>query len=295
MAYFLCILSDGTTSIWEVERRHARKLSGGTYLSQFDAPSGQTVWDVMRAQASAWFEPPGFQPFHRIELGPGQFYPFIARPDAGGPADHSWCPSEHLAPDVLARSHGQLIALTRQLGEICQTAHPTRENFKVFGHEIRNLLILACTEVEAHWATVMRANGVTKHNLTRKDYHRLATPMGLRDFAVSFPRYPWMPSIRPFAGWGVRGRLRWYEAYNSAKHDREAAFHEATLLHAITAVVACAVMVEAQFGTHRALLHGSELRTFFAFERRPSWTPAKSYLPPHGRGWSAINEPALRR
>ena len=30
------------------------------------------------------------------------------------------------------------------------------------GYDIRNLLILACTEVESHWSAVLKANGLSK-------------------------------------------------------------------------------------------------------------------------------------
>ena len=43
--------------------------------------------------------------------------------------------------------------------------HPVQENFDAFSHEIRNLLILAATEVEAHWKGVLAdAYQAVKHD-----------------------------------------------------------------------------------------------------------------------------------
>jgi hypothetical protein len=293
VTYYLCRLFDGNESLWEIRGRVAKRVYGAVYIDRFEAQPGETIWDAIRAR-TGWFEPPGFEPFHRFGLAPGQYHPFIARPSDMGASGDTWCPSELFADDSLARSRGQLLALTRTLSEICQTVHPASENLRVFGHEIRNLLILASTEVEAHWTKVMRANGVTKSRLNRADYVRLATPMGLRDFAVDFPRFPWLSAVRPFAGWGRGGRLKWYDAYNHVKHDREAHFKEATLGHAFSAVVACVVMVEAQFGANKALLPGSDLPSFFRFSARPDWPISKFYLSDQGGGWQEVWEPNVR-
>lgn len=293
MTYYLCELADGTRSIWEVQRRTARRLSGFINIERFEAVGRSSIFDTIRAQ-TPWFEPAGHNPFHRIERGPGEFYPFIARPYDLGPYSEAWCPSELTEPDTLARSHGQLLALTRELGDICQVVQPTRANMGAFGHEIRSLLILACTEVETHWTRVMRANGVTKRNLDRRDYVRLVGPMGLREFSVRFPRFPWLAPVRPFAGWGRGGRLHWYDAYNRTKHDAERHFSDATLEHAMTAVTSCVVMAEAQFGTGKALPAGSDLPAFFQFEARPTWPASKIYLSRFGATWRAVNEGRVR-
>lgn len=293
MAHYLFRLPDGTLAVWEIGRRKARKVFGGTYLEAFDAPPGVSIWDEIRAK-TPWFEPPGANPFARVERAPGEHYPFIARPLEGLPADHGWSPSELTAADQLARARGQLVALTRRLGDICQVVEPTRRNAKAYGHEVRNLLILASTEVEAHWRIVMRANGVAKPVLTRNDYMRLAGPMGLRAYAVSFPQFPWLPAVRPFAGWKRGGKLRWYDAYNAVKHEREAHFPEATLERAILAVTAAVVMVEAQYGTHKAFEADGELRSFFRIEGRPAWPPAKVYLTPPDGVWRPVHEKSVR-
>ena len=83
-----------------------------------------------------------------------------------------------------------------------------------YGHEIRNLLILACTEIEAHWRGILNANRVKKDRYTTVDYVSLLDAMRLDKFSVNFPRYPWLRSRRPFEGWTSAAptqSLRWYD------------------------------------------------------------------------------------
>lgn len=61
--------------------------------------------------------------------------------------------------DYLASARSQLTSLARKLETICQTVQPSEKNLDVYGHEIRNLLILAATEAEMHWRGILTANG----------------------------------------------------------------------------------------------------------------------------------------
>lgn len=181
----------------------------------------------------------------------------------------------------------------RQLDRICQTVHPTPATFASFGYDIRNLLILACTEVESHWCGVLAANGVKGDRLSTNDYVKLCPAMRLGAYAVSFPSYPWLSPVIPFAGWGTTGKptqeLAWFDAYNSVKHDRETQFERGTLEQLLAAVSACAVMMFAQFGLLGGFGQRTELRSFFHFNSVPSWPLSDVYVSPYGaRGGSYI-------
>jgi hypothetical protein len=107
-------------------------------------------------------------------------------------------------------------------------------NFEAYGHEIRNLLILAATEVEAHWKGVLRAN--SQRADTTADYVKLLPAMKLNEYAVKLPFYPWLDAVKPFKGWSnskTTQSLAWYDAYNAVKHDRETEFEKGTLLRAL--------------------------------------------------------------
>ena len=66
-----------------------------------------------------------------------------------------------------------------------------------------------------------------------------------------WPSDPWIKPVAPFNSWDERSAtqtLPWYDAYNAAKRDRESELKRASLRLAFDAVVACAIMIVAQFG-----------------------------------------------
>ncbi len=191
---------------------------------------------------------------------------------------------------------GQLVSLMHKLTEICQTVHPAPSNFAAYGHEIRNLLILACTEVEMHWRGVLEANGQSG-KFTTHNYVALLDAMRLDEFGILLPHYPWMSEVKPFQGWDKARpteSLPWYRAYNAVKHDREGSFEEGTLSRAIDAVVACAVMLIAQFGEGEAFRWRTEFGYFFQVSTKPSWSISECYIHPyaeHSTGLRAVQYP----
>ncbi len=69
--------------------------------------------------------------------------------------------------------------------------------------------------------------------------------MRLNEYAIDFPFYPWLDAIVPFKGWSASAptkSLRWYDAHNAVKHDREREFARGTLGHAFEAVAGCVVI-----------------------------------------------------
>lgn len=209
-----------------------------------------------------------FRPFPR---GVGDFHPRIWRPGN--------CPTWMLAggeykesvsiggETTLRRSAVAAEVLVNQLSGLFRTVEPIPENSHVYGHEIRNVLLLACMEVESALTGVLRANSYVKHDnrgnpidrWNTTDYVKLLGPLRLRSFAVSMVHYPEYPTIFPFASWDAGSptkSLRWYDAYNSTKHDREQNFGEATLEFAIEAVAAVLCLIFAQFGPGNEHLSG---------------------------------------
>lgn len=255
--------------VWGVSQREAIRIGladakngAGTY---FKAEPGEDIWSVIRKRADAWFEPDGRNPFHKLDLPPGHYYPRIARPNDQHTNDSpGMYPGEIADQDIIALGRGQLSVLTRLLDRICETIHPEKSNLQVFGHEIRNLLILACTEVETHWRGVLVANGVSKKRYSTNDYVKLISAMRLNEYSITLPSYPWLSPFSPFRTWGTTGKptqeLPWYDAYNAAKHDRELSMHRANLQHAFEAVCGCVIMMAAQFGWPSGLGYGTLIR-----------------------------------
>lgn len=175
---------------------------------------------------------------------------------------------------IYSKAVNQLGVLKGALVELLRVIDPNTKNFNAFGTQIRNLLILACTEVESQWKGILRSNGYRSsgRDFNTNDYVKLLQPLRLNEYSVSLPLYPDCPPMEPFVSWSSlrpTKSLDWYDAYNSVKHDRELNFQEAKLQHAIQSVLAAAIMNVAQFGLREYWVE--EFGSFFRFESVPVW------------------------
>jgi hypothetical protein len=296
-------LDQTALEIWKITDDEAIRLGsqeGG--LWHYRRLTDETIWEAIRRQG-AWQRPDGSLPIHKLKVAPGHYFPRIARSIIPGPSSfakqRSWQPSLADNENAIAGANVQLSTLVRQVERVCETVHPEEPNLEAYGYDIRNLLILACTEVESHWRAVLKANGVSKDRWTTRDYVGLKDAMKLNEFEVSFPDYPWIKPVAPFKSWDERNAtqtLLWYDAYNAAKHDRESELKRATLRLAFDAVAACAIMIVAQFGE----IFGFDLgtsgrpRTFFWIRSGPVWDLADHYAEAFESGndkWTSVNYP----
>lgn len=216
---------------------------------------------------------------------PGEYYPRIWRRNA---------PSIACLPhfELILSSINAASSLFRNLDDVFQYVEPTDENKHVFGHEIRQLLLLACSEAEAQFKAIMRANHYDRGgswNIAR-DYFLLARPLGLDRCSVSLPRYPSLGFVDPFSEWTASSYspLCWYQAYNDTKHDRESNFGRATLENTIYALGAVFLLILAQTG-----IEGLQYLRYCPFSGGISeFDMEEHYLPPHvepGADWHAID------
>lgn len=99
-----------------------------------------------------------------------------------------------------------LLLLVERLDELFLYVEPEGTGLQAYGPRTRELLILACTEVENAWAGYMRLAGVapSRQGYTTNDYVRLSTPLFLDEFEVALRPYTQVPTIRPFQGWDSR-------------------------------------------------------------------------------------------
>ena len=232
------------------------------------------------------------------ELDAGDYYPRIWR---GGKhfknktGEHYPLPYVDELPylDSFVVALQQLEILFEDLTGVFGNVHPDSSNRTSFGSRIRNLLILASTEVECEWRAILEANGNTADRFTTNDYHKLSPILRLDEYNLSLRRYPHYPELCPFGGWDraqPTKSLPWYHAYNEVKHDREGAFEKASLEHAVSAVGACVILLAAQFGPHS--LKRFELRNIFEFVSVPVWPITQWYIDPVvGGSWRRVNFP----
>jgi hypothetical protein len=156
--------------VWELDGQTGRRIdivdkSGASHVR---LDPGETILEGLKRHYPARFcewEAVGRRPadygqrtpweLHALKLAPGEYYPRMARP---------WCTTPYNSPgscadfegykNQIASLRGQLAALIRRLQGVCENIHPCEDNFDAYGHEIRNLLILACTEVEMHFGSL---------------------------------------------------------------------------------------------------------------------------------------------
>lgn len=160
------------------------------------------------------------------------------------------------SPADLRVAEQRLLLIIQRLDEILLYVEPTEESKAVFSHKTRELLILACTEVEAYWKYYLDKAGLTPsgQGFRTSGYIQLKEPLHLAEFEVAFPRYESVPPIWPFADWDQdkpSQSIEWYSQYNATKHDGLNHLKSATLLACFQAVAANVVMFSVRFGPHR--------------------------------------------
>ncbi|MCC6525654.1 MAG: hypothetical protein IT373_23595 [Polyangiaceae bacterium] len=215
-------------------------------------------------------------------LAPGQVYARMQRIPLGMTYRDA-PPLAHLHSEACAATLRAGSFLVDLLRELFRHAEPSPANDNCFGQATRQLIVLACTEVEAGLRAALRANDTSvsaDRRLSMNDYVRLRDPMRLGEWSVALVLHPGYPTIRPFESWNSATptqSLEWYDAYNAIKHDRESAISRASLKHAIQAVAAAVVVAAAQFGSEVV----ASFRNFEEFSvRAPKWSYTELYVPP---------------
>jgi hypothetical protein len=282
--------------LWQFDEQTATRMDltnpemgVGTF---FSAEAGEKIWDCIRRQ-TPWTDPERL--FHAMTLGPGEYYPRIARPLALARAPSLWSPSFNVEKTYVASMRSQLTSLARKLQTICQTVQPSESTLAVYGHEIRNLLILAATEAEMHWRGILIANGAPRTaKFNSNEYVKLVEPLKLRDYVITFHDFPDLPPVQPFAGWSntdPTNSLPWYAAYNGVKHNREGEFERGTLRCAFEAISANIALVVAQFGLSAL---NAELSSLVSLTVTDWPIEEMYYLPPvTSAEWTPVTFPSL--
>lgn len=133
--------------------------------------------------------------------------------------------------------------LIEKMDDLFLYIEPSQDGLKSYSHKTRELLILACTELENIFKQYMFAvkQTPTYREFSTADYVKLKKPLFLEEYEVILKPYKNIEPIRPFANWNSLNptqSLEWYNAYNKTKHDRHLHFDKATLFNCIHSVVA---------------------------------------------------------
>ena len=201
-------------------------------------------------------------------LPAGNYYKRINR---NSPGLYDLSRREHATIDEV-RSFNNLVD---SMNSIFNVVEPNTINNQAYGHKIRELLTIACTEVEYLLLQILKDNGYKSTRFNTNDYVKVLPVLKLNEFSVKLKMHPSIGNFSPFKSWDQNNptqSLSWYSAYNNAKHDRGGNFHCATLETTINAIAAVHILLEAQYGSKlfdKPMY--SDYESCFQTTREPTW------------------------
>lgn len=156
--------------------------------------------------------------------------------------------------------------LLERLDDLLLYIEPDVSGLVSYSHKTRELLLLACTELENSWKHYMALSGVTPQaqNYTTNDYVRLRKPLHLSDYEIRLRPFAALDPVKPFKDWDPArptASIPWYDAYNKTKHDRTTHFSGATLRNCIDAVIANVVMYCVRFSPYSLFQGGGSVES----------------------------------
>lgn len=284
----LYLLSMNENNNWEKVRMS---------LKNFDAVTEETIFDEVakiRLSLSA-IENSSIHKLVKLHLNYGQRYTSIYRPVFTEDfIDNYFVPYINNRPartfyhdlqieDVLEYSNRlrQLEIVLDDLDSVFKTIAPCRANKKAYGHALRNIILISCTEIDMMMKHIMERNHYkqNKDHYSTKDYIKLLNALRLNQYQVGFKRFN-SSIYSPYWRWNnsaTTKSLWWYDAYNEVKHDREMNFKRANLGNAINSVMAFAVLLIAQYG-YRNELWSEHVGKVIHVIKEPQWELNDFYI-----------------
>lgn len=142
--------------------------------------------------------------------------------------------------------------ICNSLNELFNHIDPDTLNLNCFGSKIREILIIACTEVEYLLQNFLVDNKYpSTTRFSTNDYIKSLSLLKLNNYSTKLVFYPQLQEWSPFSDWDVTHptvSLVWYDAYNAVKHNRGVNRQKASLKTVIDAVAAIHILLEAQYG-----------------------------------------------
>lgn len=147
------------------------------------------------------------------------------------------------------------LLIQKDLQALFEYIEPSDQNGAAYSFRTYELLLRTCTELEANFKAILRANKYTKNpdKWNIGDYSKVNKSHFLSDYEVKMPYWTGGSNFRkPFAAWGNTppSSLTWYRAYNTSKHDRAQELKSATFSDLIDAFCGLSVVLTAQFLDH---------------------------------------------
>lgn len=163
------------------------------------------------------------------------------------------------------------------LNELFNYIDPDTLNLNCFGSKVREILIIACTEVEYLLQNFLVDNKYpSTTRFSTNDYIKSLNPLKLNNYSTKLTFYPKLQEWSPFSGWDITQptkSISWYDAYNAVKHNRGINRHKASLKSVINSVAAIHILLEAQYG--REIFNNpiqSNFSSIFKTVQRPAFS-----------------------
>lgn len=185
------------------------------------------------------------KPFHR------NYRPLIEGPNSGY-SSWAYIPDHEYSQNPTQYTRA-FYMIQKDLQDLFEFVEPADINLETYSHRIQQLLVRTCIEIEANFKAILFENKYSKKdNLNRNDYKLINITHHLSGYKVHFPYWDGnQNSFSPFSNWSdPNGKLEWYDAYNSSKHDRGNNFGQANMKHLLNAVAALEILLAAQFGSY---------------------------------------------
>lgn len=227
------------------------------------------------------------------KLKTGEFYPNIYRPAFSFKLQnrhfiHEDCPFGDVYNDLYITDKNEYNDFLRQLEiiiddliDIFKVIAPTPSNYKSYGHSIRNIIFLACTEIDSMMKNALVKNGYCKqeNRCSIIDYRILNEALRLSEYELKFTDFEQFGSICPFEEWNNNDwKVSWYSDYNNIKHKRFECYEEANLKNAVYAVLGFAAVIVSQYGKNNSLW-SRKLDKIIKITKEPKWKLEDFYIP----------------
>ena len=167
-----------SAGIWYFDGESFARVSRNLPESSFLVDVGESIQDALERHFSSDTAPSFQGRITPAVLSPGEYYHRMARPVESQHRDSSslMLPERYALRNEITATQGHLRTLIGLLERILLVVYPAPDTLSTYGYEIRNLLILACTECETQWRSVLQANGCQRERYTTADYVALSGP-----------------------------------------------------------------------------------------------------------------------
>lgn len=139
-------------------------------------------------------------------------------------------------------------ALERDLLEFERHVPLEEEHLQVYSLELWSIMVRACAEIDSQLHSILVELGLAGRQTNVTNYRAAESQLQLSGF--QFTTIPGRLTVVPFKAFSASppATPRWWQDYNSVKHNRLASIKSATFENSISAVAGVAAVLYRQWG-----------------------------------------------